>query len=136
MNRSVFSFFNLVLFSFRRGRRGFFDEGDLLWKTHGPETSSEMMLRYNRFFLFACIYASFMYTLEVAYIACLRTIADNPTFYHFIDDVSNNFIKMRLIESHSLHLTKTDLSDNHNDLIEVFSYKTQRDCLFQNIIKR
>jgi hypothetical protein len=35
-----------------------------------------------------------------------------------------------------LHLTKTDISDNHNDLIDIFSYKTQRDCLPQNFTKR
>jgi hypothetical protein len=57
-------------------------------------------------------------------------------FVFYDQDERDHLIKMRSIESHSLHLTKIDLSDNHNDLIEVFSYKTQRDCLSQNIIKR
>ncbi len=55
-------------------------------------------------------------------------------FYN--QDKRDHLVKMRLIESHSLYLTKTDLSDNHDDLIEVLSYKTQRDCLSQNITKR
>jgi hypothetical protein len=50
-------------------------------------------------------------------------------FVLYSHDGRDHLVKMRSIESHSLHLTKTDLSDNHDDLIEVSSYKTQRDCL-------
>jgi hypothetical protein len=57
-------------------------------------------------------------------------------FVFYDQDERDHLIKMRSIESHSLHLTKIDLSDSHNDLIEVSSYKTQRDCLSQNITKR
>jgi hypothetical protein len=54
----------------------------------------------------------------------------------YSQDERDHLVKMRSIESHSLHLTKTDLSDNHDDLIEVPSYETQRDCLSQSITKR
>jgi hypothetical protein len=57
-------------------------------------------------------------------------------FMFYNQDERDHFVKMRLIKSHSLHLTKIDLSDNHDDLIKVFSYETQRDCLSENIIKR
>jgi hypothetical protein len=52
----------------------------------------------------------------------------------YSQDKRDYLVKMRSIKSHSLHLTKTDLSDSHDDLIEVSSYKTQRDCLSQNIL--
>jgi hypothetical protein len=55
-------------------------------------------------------------------------------FYN--QDERDHLVKMRSIESHSLHLTKTDLNENHDNLIEDLSYETHRDCLFQNIIKR
>jgi hypothetical protein len=57
-------------------------------------------------------------------------------FVFYDQNERDHFIKMRSIESHSLHLTKTDINDNHNDLIDIFLYKTQRDCLSQCLIKR
>jgi hypothetical protein len=57
-------------------------------------------------------------------------------FVLYSQDERDHLVKMRSIESHSLHLSKIDLSDSHDDLIEVLSYETQRDCLSQNITKR
>ncbi len=57
-------------------------------------------------------------------------------FVFYDQNERDHLIKMRSIESHSLHLTKININDNHNDLIDIFSYKTQRDCLFQCFIKR
>jgi hypothetical protein len=46
--------------------------------------------------------------------------------------ISSKCVQLNL----TLYLTKTDLNDNQDDLIEVLLYKTQRDCLSQNITKR
>jgi hypothetical protein len=57
-------------------------------------------------------------------------------FMFYDQNERDHLIKMRSIESHSLHLTKIDINDSHNDLIDISSYKTQRDCLSQCLIKR
>ncbi len=66
----------------------------------------------------------------------LMKLIEFARFVFYDQKERDHLIKMRSIESHSLHLTKIDISDNHNDLIDISSYKTQRDCLSQCLTKR